>query len=31
MTDRFACAQAVTLLKWSAARLPRGQDVGYTH
>jgi dGTPase len=29
MTDRFACSQAVSLLKWPAGRLPRGQDVGY--
>jgi dGTPase len=25
MTDRFACAQAVSLLKWPKARLPQGQ------
>jgi dGTPase len=29
MTDRFACSQALMLLDWPAARLPRGQDVGY--
>ena len=27
MTDRFACRQGVTLLGWSADRLPRGIDV----
>ena len=25
MTDRFACAQAVSLLGWPADRLPKGQ------
>jgi dGTPase len=28
MTDRFACAQAVTLLRWPVDRLPRGLDLG---
>ncbi|HET9076856.1 MAG TPA: HD domain-containing protein [Acidimicrobiales bacterium] len=28
MTDRYACATAVSLLGWPAERLPRGQDVG---
>jgi dGTPase len=28
MTDRFACAQAGTLLHWPADRLPRGLDLG---
>jgi dGTPase len=28
MTDRFACAQAVTLLDWAPDRLPRGLDLG---
>jgi dGTPase len=28
MTDRFACAQAVTQLDWPADRLPRGLDLG---
>ncbi len=28
MTDRFACAQAVTLLGWSPSWLPRGHDIG---
>jgi len=27
MTDRFACRQAVSLLDWDRARLPRGIDV----
>ena len=27
MTDRFACAQATTLLGWPADRLPRGPDL----
>jgi len=27
MTDRFACRQAVALLDWDRARLPRGIDV----
>jgi dGTPase len=27
MTDRFACAQAVSLLHWPADRLPRGLDL----
>ena len=30
MTDRFACATAVSLLGWEPDRLPRGQDVGGT-
>ena len=28
MTDRFACATAVSRLGWDPDRLPRGQDVG---
>ena len=28
MTDRYACATAVSLLGWDPDRLPRGQDVG---
>jgi dGTPase len=28
MTDRFACLQAVSLLRWREDRLPRGHDVG---
>jgi dGTPase len=27
MTDRYACRQAVALLDWDRARLPRGIDV----
>ncbi len=30
MTDRFACAQAVSLLGWPEDLLPRGQDIGDT-
>ena len=28
MTDRYACAAAVSLLGWATDRLPQGQDVG---
>jgi dGTPase len=28
MTDRYACAQAVSILGWEPDRLPRGQGVG---
>jgi dGTPase len=27
MTDRYACATAVSLLGWDPARLPKGQDL----